>query len=73
MSTSVKAKVENTRSSELSVSSRTAFVIAKSLEDFTNINTNNIADGSMLVYNLAKENWDAVNVQRNQNIDAGEF
>jgi len=73
MSTSVKAKIENTRSSELSVRSRSAFIIAKNLEEFTNINTDNIADGSMLVYNLANEDWDAINVQRNQNIDAGEF
>jgi len=68
----VKAKVENTRNT-VEASTRSAFVIARKLEEFTDVNTALLKDGSTLVYNTQKEEWDALNEFRAQNIDAGEF
>jgi hypothetical protein len=48
-------------------------VIAKKLEEFTDVNTANLDDGSVLVYDLNKDEWDAINELRAQSIDAGEF
>jgi hypothetical protein len=70
--TDIKAKVDTTRNT-LSTTTKTAFVIAKKLEEFTDINTGLIKDGSVLVYNEQKEEWDAINQLRAQSIDAGEF
>ena len=80
----VKAKVDsaargttatpsNTVDNSVSTSTRTAFVIAKKLEEFTDINTELLADGSTLVYNNQREEWDTINELRAQSIDAGEF
>jgi hypothetical protein len=70
--TDVKAKVDATRNT-VSATTKTAFVIAKKLEEFTDINTGLIKDGSVLVYNEQRDEWDAINELRAQSIDAGEF
>jgi hypothetical protein len=79
----VKAKIQNssgqtsatvdTTENSVNTTTRTAFVIARKLEEFTDINTGLIKDGSTLIYNEQKEEWDAINELRAQSIDAGEF
>jgi len=69
----VKAKVSNNTDNEVSSSTRSAFVIAKKLEEFTDINTELLTDGSTLVYNEQRDEWDTINELRAQSIDAGEF
>ena len=82
--TDVKAKINNqtntaasatvsTTENSVNTTTRTAFIIAKKLEEFTDINTRLIADGSTLIYNEQKEEWDAINELRAQSIDAGEY
>jgi len=81
--TDVKAKIQNssgqtsatvdTTENSVNTTTRTAFVIARKLEEFTDINTGLIKDGSTLIYNEQKEEWDAINELRAQSIDAGEF
>jgi len=81
--TDVKAKIKNssgqtsatvdTIENSVNTTTRTAFVIARKLEEFTDINTGLIKDGSTLIYNEQKEEWDAINELRAQSIDAGEF
>lgn len=70
--TAASATVSTTENS-VNTTTRTAFVIAKKLEEFTDINTELIADGSTLIYNEQKEEWDAINELRAQSIDAGEY
>ena len=70
--TAASATVSTTENS-VNTTTRTAFVIARKLEEFTDINTGLIADGSTLIYNEQKEEWDAINELRAQSIDAGEF
>jgi len=57
----------------LSTRTQSAFVIAKKLEEFTDINTTFLDDGSVLVYNEQRDEWDTLNELRAQSIDAGEF
>jgi hypothetical protein len=81
--TDVKTKISNssgrtsatvdTTDNSVNTTTRTAFVIARKLEEFTDINTGLIKDGSTLIYNEQKEEWDAINELRAQSIDAGEF
>jgi len=81
--TDVKAKIREASNStsatvsttEDSVSTRTqtAFIIAKRLEEFTNINTVNLGDGSVLVYNENTEEWTSTTQLDQQTVDAGEF
>ena len=65
--------VANNTDNSVSSNTRSAFVIARKLEDFTDINTAFLKDGSTLVYNTDKEEWDTINELRAQSIDAGEF
>jgi hypothetical protein len=65
--------VTNNTDNSVSSNTRSAFVIARKLEDFTDINTAFLKDGSTLVYNTDKEEWDTINELRAQSIDAGEF
>ena len=67
------ATVENNTDNSVSSNTRSAFIIARKLEDFTDINTAFLKDGSTLVYNTQKEEWDTINELRAQSIDAGEF
>jgi len=79
----VKAKIQqssdgtratvDTQTGSVNTTTRSAFVIAKKLEEFTDINTEVIKDGSTLIYNEQKEEWDAINELRAQSIDAGEY
>lgn len=79
----VKAKIQqssdgaratvDTQTGSVNTTTRSAFVIAKKLEEFTDINTEVIKDGSTLIYNEQKDEWDAINELRAQSIDAGEF
>jgi len=68
----VKAKVESTRNT-IEASTRSAFVIARKLDEFTDVNTEVLKDGSVLVYDLNKEEWASTTLLNQQVVDAGEF
>jgi len=68
----VKAKVENTRNT-VEASTRSAFVIARKLEEFTDVNTELLENGSILVYDLNKDEWASTTELNQQVLDAGEF
>jgi hypothetical protein len=48
-------------------------VIAKKLEEFTDVNTANLDDGSVLVYDLNRDEWASTTELNQQSVDAGEF
>jgi len=68
----VKATVSETRNT-VSATTRNAFVIAKKLEEFTDVNTTVLNDGSVLVYDLNKDEWVSTTLLNEQELDAGEF
>jgi len=68
----VKAKVESRRNT-VEASTQSAFVIAKKLEEFTDVNTALLQDGSILVYDLNKDEWASTTELNQQVLDAGEF
>jgi len=68
----VKAKVSSTRNT-VEASTQSAFVIAKKLEEFTDVNTALLQDGSILVYDLNKDEWASTTELNQQVLDAGEF
>jgi len=72
MATTVKAKVRETENS-LNTTTRSAFVIAKKLEEFTDVNTASLEDGSILVYDLSRDEWSSTTQLSQQELDAGEF
>jgi len=79
----VKAKISNqsnttsatvsTTENSVNTTTRTAFVIAKKLEEFTDVNTANLNDGSVLVYDLNRDEWASTTELNQQSVDAGEF
>lgn len=52
---------------------RSSVSVARNLEEFTNIDTTNLSDGSVLVYNDIKTDWVATTDLNQQNVDGGEF
>ena len=68
----VNAKVESRRNT-VEASTQSAFVIAKKLEEFTDVNTALLQDGSILVYDLNKDEWASTTELNQQVLDAGEF
>lgn len=68
----VKAKVD-TPVNTVSATTKTAFVIAKKLEEFTDVNTATLVDGSVLVYDFNREEWASTTELNQQIVDAGEF
>lgn len=53
--------------------SQNVFIRAKRFEEFTNIDTTNIEDGTVLVYNSENQQWVATLVLDQQTIDGGTF
>lgn len=68
----VKAKVSETRNT-VDATTRSAFVIARKLEEFTDVNTAVLDDGSVLVYDLNRQEWTSTTILNEQELDAGEF
>jgi len=52
---------------------RSSVAVARRLEEFTNIDTTDLNDGSLLVYNDVKTDWVATQDLVKQNVDGGEF
>jgi hypothetical protein len=52
---------------------KSSVAIARRLEEFTNINTDALTDGSVLVYNDITSDWTATTDLEKQNVDGGEF
>jgi len=52
---------------------RSSVTVTKRLEQFTNIDSSNLEDGSVLVYKQSDENWVATRNLNQQNVDGGEF
>jgi len=52
---------------------RSSVAVARRLEEFTNIDTTDLNDGSVLVYNDIKTDWVATQDLNQQNVDGGEF
>jgi len=52
---------------------RSSVAVARRLEEFTNIDTTDLNDGSLLVYNDIKTDWVATQDLNKQNVDGGEF
>lgn len=52
---------------------RSSVAVARRLEEFTNIDTTELDDGSVLVYNDVKTDWVATQELNKQNVDGGEF
>lgn len=79
----VKAKIQqssdgttatvDTQTNTVNTTTRSAFVIAKKLEEFTDVNTANLDDGSVLVYDLNRDEWASTTELNQQSVDAGEF
>lgn len=71
-STNTTATVSETRNT-VNATTRSAFVIAKKLEEFTDVNATVLDDGSVLVYDLNREEWTSTTLLNEQELDAGEF
>lgn len=52
---------------------QTVFIRAKRFEEFTNIDTTNLEDGTVLVYNSEDQQWVATLILDQQTIDGGTF
>jgi hypothetical protein len=65
----IRATVKDTNE----VRVRSSVAVARNLEEFTNIDTTNLNDGSVLVYNDVKTDWVATRDLNQQNVDGGEF
>lgn len=80
----IKAKVENTKNiigeakvestkNIIGATTRSAYVIARRLDEYTDVNTEILDDGSVLVYNTNKEEWISTTLLNKHEVDAGEF
>jgi hypothetical protein len=52
---------------------RSSLTLSRRLEQFTNIDSSNLENGSVLVYKEPTENWTATRDLDQQNVDGGEF
>ena len=52
---------------------RSSLTLTRRLEQFTNIDSSNLENGSVLVYKETTENWTATRDLDQQNVDGGEF
>jgi len=69
MSDKIRARVK--QKDDLNV--RSSLTITRRLEQFTNIDSSNLENGSVLVYKESAEKWTATRDLNQQIVDGGEF
>jgi len=69
MTRNVRATVRD----ESGVRVRSNISVSKRLEEFTNIDSTNLQDGSVLVYKTNTSRWTSTRLLNQQNVDGGEF
>jgi hypothetical protein len=69
MSDKIRARVK--QKDDLNV--RSSLTVTRRLEQFTNIDSSNLENGSVLVYKESAEKWTATRDLNQQIVDGGEF
>jgi len=69
MSRNIRATVRD----EADVRVRSNISVSRRLEEFTNIDSTNLENGSLLVYKTNTNRWTSTRQLDEQNIDCGEF
>ena len=55
------------------IRAKSSVSVFRRLEDFANIASEGVRDGSVLVYQSAEETWQPTTILNKQNVDGGEF
>lgn len=67
--TKIQARVKD----QNEVRARSAITVTRKIEDFTDVDTSNLENGSVFVYDTATSKWTSTRLLNQQDIDGGEY